>query len=246
MPVPRVLQGAIRWNFAGWIPDNVTIVNDTNAEQVTASDQAVRETIKKNVDPVKDVIPIWVHPSSEDMDTLSNNNTAIFNYTDNQLAKWVQKGGIDSEWSDYLKKVIVSSSPQVRYPDYYGIDMSSMDQFIAFKAALALLEERGMGSIVRQVYEKIKAANGCTDENYVKEIYAPFSDEEISAKIAELLTPEGITTPVTLIFQTVEGLHRSCPNHPGDWYFTGDYPTPGGLRMLNRAFMAYVEEEMNL
>ena len=121
-----------------------------------------------------------------------------------------------------------------------------MDQFIAFKAALALLEERGMGSIVRQVYEKIKAANGCTDENYVKEIYAPFSDEEISAKIAELLTPEGITTPVTLIFQTVEGLHRSCLNHPGDWYFTGDYPTPGGLRMLNRAFMAYVEEEMNL
>ena len=83
----------------------MTIVNDTNAEQVTASDQAVRETIKKNVDPVKDVIPIWVHPSSEDMDTLSNNNTAIFNYTDNQLAKWVQKGGIDNEWNDYLKKV---------------------------------------------------------------------------------------------------------------------------------------------
>ena len=144
------------------------------------------------------------------------------------------------------RMIIVSSAPQIRYPDYYGIDMSSMDQFIAFKAALALLEERGMGSIVRQVYDKIKAANGCTDENYVKEIYAPFSDEEISAKIAELLTPEGITTPVTLIFQTVEGLHRSCPNHPGDWYFTGDYPTPGGLRMLNRAFMAYVEEEMNL
>ena len=144
------------------------------------------------------------------------------------------------------RMIIVSSAPQIRYPAYYGIDMSSMDQFIAFKAALALLEERGMGSIVHQVYEKIKAANGCTDENYVKEIYAPFSDEEISAKIAELLTPEGITTPVTLIFQTVEGLHRSCPNHPGDWYFTGDYPTPGGLRMLNRAFMAYVEEEMNL
>ena len=102
---PDTRAVALQDRFAGWIPDNVTIVNDTNAEQVTASDQAVRETIKKNVDPVKDVIPIWVHPDSEDMDTLSNNNTAIFNYTDNQLAKWVQKGGIDSEWSDYLKKV---------------------------------------------------------------------------------------------------------------------------------------------
>ena len=102
---PDTRAVALQDRFAGWIPDDVTIVNDTNAEQVTASDQAVRETIKKNVDPVKDVILIWVHPSSEDMDTLSNNNTAIFNYTDNQLAKWVQKGGIDSEWSDYLKKV---------------------------------------------------------------------------------------------------------------------------------------------
>ncbi len=135
------------------------------------------------------------------------------------------------------KTIIVSSSPQIRYPDYYGIDMSSMEQFIAFKAAVALLEERGMSDILKQVYDKIIA--GDTSENHVKEIYAPFSDEEISAKIAELLTPSDIGTEVQLIFQTIDELHKSCPDHLGDWYFTGDYPTPGGLRMLNRAYVDY-------
>lgn len=137
------------------------------------------------------------------------------------------------------KTIIVSSSPQIRYPDYYGIDMSSMDQFIAFKAAVALLEERGMGEILDKVYEEIKA--GDTSVNHVKEIYAPFSDEEISAKIAQLLTPSDIGTEVQIIFQSIDELHKACPDHLGDWYFTGDYPTPGGMRMLNRTFMDFYE-----
>lgn len=141
------------------------------------------------------------------------------------------------------KTIIVSSSPQIRYPDYYGIDMSSMEQFIAFKAAVALLEERGMSDILKQVYDKIIASD--TSENHVKEIYAPFSDEEISAKIAELLTPSDIGTEVQLIFQTIDELHKSCPDHLGDWYFTGDYPTPGGLRMLNRAYVDYYNKVLS-
>lgn len=141
------------------------------------------------------------------------------------------------------KTIIVSSSPQIRYPDYYGIDMSSMEQFIAFKAAVALLEERGMSDILKQVYDKIIA--GDTSENHVKEIYAPFSDEEISAKIAELLTPSDIGTEVQLIFQTIDELHKSCPDHLGDWYFTGDYPTPGGLRMLNCAYVDYYNKVLS-
>lgn len=139
------------------------------------------------------------------------------------------------------KTIIVSSSPQIRYPDYYGIDMSSMDQFIAFKAAVALLEERGMASIMEKVYRECK--EDCnSEENPVKQIYAPFTDEEISAKIAQLLTPEDVETEVEIIFQSIEGLHAACPEHLGDWYFTGNYPTMGGLRMLKRAFVSYFEE----
>ena len=140
------------------------------------------------------------------------------------------------------KTIIVSSAPQIRYPDYYGIDMSSMDQFIAFKAAVALLGERGLGSIIDDVYESCK--DDSLTDNPVKDIYAPFSDEEISDKIAELLTPPDVKTEVRIIFQTVDGLHAACPNHLGDWYFTGDYPTPGGLRMLKRAFIDYYENHL--
>lgn len=140
------------------------------------------------------------------------------------------------------KTVIVSSSPQIRYPDYYGIDMSSMEQFIAFKAAIALLKERGMQNVITEVYDNIRNASDDNTQNYVKDIYAPFTDEEISAKIAELLTPEDVSTKVELIFQTIEGLHAACPNHTGDWYFTGDYPTKGGLKMLNRAFCDWYEK----
>ena len=146
------------------------------------------------------------------------------------------------------KIVIVSSSPQVRYPDYYGIDMSRMNEFIAFKAAVALLCDKGKEDILIGAYQKAKRqqANGYKElplTNYVKEIYAPFKDEEISAKMVELLTPAHTRAKVEIVYQTLEGLHASCPNHPGDWYFSGDYPTPGGIRMVNEAFIHYMEEE---
>lgn len=143
------------------------------------------------------------------------------------------------------KIVIVSSSPQVRYPDYYGIDMSRMNEFIAFKAAVALLEERGMENVLMGAYQKAKKQEreSLAEVNYVKEIYAPFTDEEISSKMVDLLTPVGTKAQVQIVYQTIEGLHASCPNHPGDWYFSGDYPTPGGVRMVNRAFIHYMEEE---
>ena len=143
------------------------------------------------------------------------------------------------------KIVIVSSSPQVRYPDYYGIDMSRMNEFIAFKAAVALLEERGMENVLMDAYQKAKKQEreSLAEVNNVKEIYAPFTDEEISSKMVDLLTPVGTKAQVQIVYQTIEGLHASCPNHPGDWYFSGDYPTPGGVRMVNRAFIHYMEEE---
>lgn len=143
------------------------------------------------------------------------------------------------------KIVIVSSSPQVRYPDYYGIDMSRMNEFIAFKAAVALLEERGMENVLMDAYQKAKKQEreSLAEVNYVKEIYAPFTDEEISSKMVDLLTPVGTKAQVQIVYQTIEGLHASCPNHPGDWYFSGDYPTPGGVRMVNRVFIHYMEEE---
>ena len=127
------------------------------------------------------------------------------------------------------KIVIVSSSPQVRYPDYYGIDMSMMSEFCAFRAAIALLKENGKQQLIDDIYFKCKAQESFTKENvmnFVTEIYAPFSQEQISHKIAEMLTPSEVECPVELVYQTVEGLHKACPNHSGDWYFTGNYPTP--------------------
>ena len=146
------------------------------------------------------------------------------------------------------KIVIVSSSPQVRYPDYYGIDMASMEQFIAFKAAVALLVDRGMVDVIREAYRKSKEQAGLPKEqmvNYVKEIYAPFTDEEVSAKMVELLTPAGTQAKVEIVYQTLEGLHEACPAHEGDWYFSGDYPTPGGVKLVNQAFIDYVEQNFN-
>ena len=144
------------------------------------------------------------------------------------------------------KKIIfVSSSPQIRYPDCYGIDMSSMDEFIAFKAAIELLKEKKKDGIIIDTYHKAKKqqmqANGSII-NYVKEIYAPFTDEDISRKMAKLLSGPHIRAKIELVFQTIDGLHAACPNHPGDWYFSGNYPTPGGVRMVNRAFINYMEE----
>lgn len=142
------------------------------------------------------------------------------------------------------KIVIVSSSPQVRYPDCYGIDMSRLGEFIAFRAAMELLEERGMAHVAREVYDLCVAAATLPKEeqvNHVKAIYAPFTDEEISAKIAEMLTPPGTKAEVQIVYQTIEGLHEAVPNHTGDWYFSGDYPTPGGNRLVNRAYVNYYE-----
>ena len=140
--------------------------------------------------------------------------------------------------------VVVSSSPQVRYPDYYGIDMSRMTEFCAFRAAIALIQERGMGDLITSTYKKCKAQEDWKKEdvvNYVKEIYAPFTDEEISNKIAEMITGPEIKAEVKLVYQSIEGLHNAIPNHPGDWYFSGNYPTPGGNKMVNQAFINWYE-----
>lgn len=142
------------------------------------------------------------------------------------------------------KIVVVSSSPQIRYPDYYGIDMPSLEEFCVFRATVELLKERGMENLIEQTY------NRCKEElkkpktemrNAVRDIYKPFSIEEINKKIVEMLRPEGMTTPVELVYQSIEGLHTAIPAHKGDWYFTGNYPTPGGTKLVNQAFINYYE-----
>lgn len=138
------------------------------------------------------------------------------------------------------KIVMVSSSPQIRYPDYYGIDMSRLEELCAFRAAIALIHERGMQKLIEDTYRLCKEAP--MEKNHVQAIYAPFTVEEINNKIVEMLRPEGMESPVELVFQSIEGLHEACPNHPGDWYFTGNYPTPGGIRMVNQAFVNYMEK----
>ena len=143
---------------------------------------------------------------------------------------------------------MVSSAPQIRYPDCYGIDMARMGDFIAFRAAIALLKDRGMESVIDEVYQKCKAQIGLPKEevvNYVKGIYDPFTPEEISAKCVELLRPDDIKAEVEIIFQGIDELHQACPNHKGDWYFTGNYPTAGGNKVVNKAFMYYVEGNPN-
>lgn len=145
--------------------------------------------------------------------------------------------------------VIVSSSPQVRYPDYYGIDMSKMDEFIAFKAAIELMKERGLENVINRVYENCKSQELLPKEeikNYVKEIYSCFSDEEISNKIAEMLKPENVNAEIKIVFQSLTGLREACPQSPGDWYFSGEYPTPGGLKCLNNAFIEYYDNNLKI
>ena len=142
------------------------------------------------------------------------------------------------------KIIIVSSAPQIRYPDCYGIDMSKMGDFIAFKAAVALLYERKQESVLTTILEKCKELqrnNQLHTENLVRQVYKPFTLEEISKKIAELITPPEINIPVEVIYQTIETLHEACPNNKGDWYFTGNYPTPGGNRVCNKAFINFME-----
>lgn len=140
--------------------------------------------------------------------------------------------------------VVVSGAPQIRYPDCYGIDMAKLEGLVAFRAAHELLKERGMEHIIHNVYNKCKAQEGLPDKevvNHVTEFYAPFTDQEISDKIAQMLTTSDIKAEVKIIFQTVENLHKACPKNLGDWYFTGDYPTPGGNRVVNRAFINFYE-----
>jgi amidophosphoribosyltransferase len=140
--------------------------------------------------------------------------------------------------------IVASSAPQIRYPDCYGIDMAKMGDFIAFNAAIALLKERNMEDVINRVYAKSKAQENFPKEeivNYVKEIYDPFTPQEISDKISELLTPKGIKSKVKILYQLTDDLHQCCPDHTGDWYFTGDYPTPGGNRVVNKSFINYIE-----
>jgi amidophosphoribosyltransferase len=142
------------------------------------------------------------------------------------------------------KIIVVSSAPQIRYPDCYGIDMSKMGDFIAFKAAVALLKERGQEGLLNELLAKCKELqrnNKLHTENVVRQVYKPFSLQEISDKIAQLITPEDVTIPVQVIYQTIETLHEACPNNLGDWYFTGNYPTPGGNRVCNKAFINFME-----
>ena len=142
------------------------------------------------------------------------------------------------------KIVMVSSSPQIRYPDYYGIDMSRLEELCAFRAAIALIKDRGMQKLIADTYKACKYSPASL--NHVRNIYEPFTVDEINAKIVEMLRPEGMQSPVELVFQSIEGLHHACPNHPGDWYFTGHYPTPGGIRLVNQAFVNYVEQVLKM
>ncbi len=138
------------------------------------------------------------------------------------------------------KIVMVSSAPQIRYPDYYGIDMSHLEELCAFRAAIALIRERGLDRLLDEVHEACLTSPD--SQCHVRRIYAPFSPSDISRKMAEMLRPEGMPTPIEIVFQNIEGLHKACPNHPGDWYFTGHYPTPGGIRMANRAYIDFYEK----
>lgn len=140
--------------------------------------------------------------------------------------------------------VVASSAPQIRYPDCYGIDMARLGDFVAFQAAISLIKERGMEHLIDEVYAKCKAQIELPKEentNQVKAIYEPFTTEELNDRISQLLTPKGMNSEVKIVFQSIEGLHAACPNHQGDWYFTGDFPTPGGHKVVNRAFVYYVE-----
>ena len=143
------------------------------------------------------------------------------------------------------KIIVVSSSPQVRYPDYYGIDMTKMEEFIAFVAAVELLKDTNQLGILEEAYKKSKAQLNLPRQqmkNYVKDIYAPFTDQDVSQKIAELVKPEQFNAELQIVYLPIEGLHKACPNHKGDWYFSGNYPTPGGVKLVNDAFINYVEK----
>jgi len=142
------------------------------------------------------------------------------------------------------KIVFVSSAPQIRYPDFYGIDMAKLEEFIAFRACIALIQEQNMQPLLYDIYYQCQQElqKPATEQSLpVKKIYQPFSVEQINRKMADMLRPEGVDTPIEFVFQSIEGLHKACPNHQGDWYFTGNYPTPGGIRLCNQSFIEFVE-----
>lgn len=142
------------------------------------------------------------------------------------------------------KIVVVSSAPQIRYPDFYGIDMSRIGDFIAFQSCVALLRERGMEGLLTEVYEQCKkTVDAGEGDNPIRKLYEPFTPEELNGKMVEILRPAGVTTPIALVFQSIEGLHEAIPNHPGDWYFSGHYPTPGGLRLACESYMKWYEAQ---
>ena len=146
------------------------------------------------------------------------------------------------------KIVIVSSAPQIRYPDYYGIDMARLEEFIAFRACIELLKERGLHSLIDETYKRCLEEIGKPKQEMrcpVTDLYKPFSVEELNEKMVEMLRPETVATPIEFVFQSIEGLHRACPHHKGDWYFTGDYPTAGGTKLCNQAFINYIEKVYN-
>ena len=144
------------------------------------------------------------------------------------------------------KIIVVSCAPQIRYPDCYGIDMSRLKEFVAFRAMLLLLEENNWDYKLEEVYDKCRANQERAEfkrTNFIKELYYLFTPDQISAKISEIVKAPDVNAEVEVIFQTIENLHEACPNHTGDWYFTGNYPTPGGIKVVNRAFMNYMERK---
>ena len=142
------------------------------------------------------------------------------------------------------KMVLVSSAPQIRYPDYYGIDMARLEEFCVFRATMELIRERGMQQLILDTYNNCKSEMNkpkAQMRNCVRDLYKPFTVAEINSKIVEMLRPEGVTTPIEIVFQSIDGLRHAIPHHKGDWYFTGNYPTPGGTRLCNQAFINYID-----
>ena len=142
------------------------------------------------------------------------------------------------------KMVLVSSAPQIRYPDYYGIDMARLEEFCVFRATMELIRERGMQQLILDTYNNCKSEMNkpkAQMRNCVRDLYKPFTVAEINSKIVEMLRPEGVTTPIEIVFQSIDGLRQAIPHHKGDWYFTGNYPTPGGTRLCNQAFINYID-----
>jgi amidophosphoribosyltransferase len=143
------------------------------------------------------------------------------------------------------KIVIVSSAPQIRYPDCYGIDMSRLKDFVAFRAMIELVKDKGKEDLLTEVYERcIRSKDDLNQPNHAQSLYGLFTDEEVSKKISEIVRPKGMQADLEVVFQTVENLHKAIPNHSGDWYFTGNYPTPGGMRISNRAFANYMDGKL--